>query len=81
MPWDFNLASGHGGAHTRINHGEAEQFRALERAVRAEQARKKAEERETRASAGLPPAEEPKGWLMRLLGRMAGGRKEGKIVR
>ena len=65
---------------TRLNIGEADQFRALEKAVRAEEARKKEEETERRVSLGLPAEEEKEGWFKRVLG-MFGGKDGGRSGR
>ena len=69
----------------RVDEGEAAQYRALEKAVRAEEARKKEVERERRVSWGLPAEEEKvgflKGWWRKVKGqdRDKKQREEGLI--
>jgi hypothetical protein len=53
----------HSPSKYRLDIAEANNFRELERAVLASEARKKEEERQRRMSLGLPPEEEKKGFI------------------
>ena len=55
---------------------ENDQYILLERAVKAEQARKKEEERQRRIEMGLPPEEEKPNFVKRVWRKIAGGKDD-----
>ena len=72
--------------NNKVDHGEADNFEALKKAVLAEEARKKEDERERRRSLGLPAEDEKRkeGVLTSLwkkIGRKGDGKKVDDFVR